>query len=110
MKKSAQRIIPVWAWALVLLTPVLLIGSFFWFLVNHTLQSSALVQLIAKTSEAGLLEQPEINELALTALGGPTPVGILFACLALVVMFNFAIMFSARRQSIHSQIGTGQGS
>lgn len=106
MKKSTQRIIPIWAYALVLLSPVLLIGSFFWFQISHTLQSSALVQLIAKAAETGLLEQPDINELALTALGEPIPVGILFACIVLVVMFNFAIMFSARRQCIHTQIGT----
>lgn len=91
------RILPAWAWGAVLLTPVVLVVSLFWFLLNEVVKTSAVVQIVAKASEAGLLEQPDVRALAQTAFSSSAPFTILCASIVAVVLLNFTIIFTARR-------------
>lgn len=97
MLKLKPCTLPAWAWGAVLLTPAVLVISLLWFVINESLKASAVVQIVAKASEAGLLEQPGVRALAQTAFSGSAPFTILCASIVAVVILNFAIIFTARR-------------
>lgn len=97
--KINPRVLPAWAWVFVLLTPAVLILSLLWFAMNQSLQVAAMVQIVAKASEAGLLEQPDIRALAQTAFSGSASFTVLCASIAAVGLVMFIIIFTARRNS-----------
>lgn len=97
MLKLEPRTITAWAWLSVLLTPTLLVVSLLWFVINEVVKQSAVVQIVAKASSAGLLEQPDVLALVQTAFNGSAPFAILCASIVAVVLLNFAIIFTARR-------------
>lgn len=97
MLKLKARTLPAWAWTSALFTPAVLTVSLLWFVINEALKTSAVVQIVAKASEAGLLEQPDVRALAQIAFSGSAPFMILCASIVAVVLMNFAIIFTARR-------------
>ena len=99
MLKMQPRILPGWAWMFVLLTPAVLVLSLLWFVINQSLKVSAVVQIVDKASDAGLLEQPDVRELAQTAFSGSAPFAVLCASIVAVVLLNFTIIFTARRSN-----------
>ena len=98
------RILPAWAWVPVLLTPMALVVPLFWFLLNEIVTTSAVVQIVAKASEAGLLDQPDVLALAQTAFSSTAPFIILCASIVAVVLLNFGIIFTARRADPDKQL------
>lgn len=98
MLKLKPLTLPAWAWVSVLLTPAVLVISLLWFVINDALKTSAMVQFVVKAEDAGLLKQPDILALVQTAFSGSASFMILCASIVAVILLNFAIIFTARRE------------
>jgi hypothetical protein len=98
MFKLKRRTLPAWAWISVLLTPAVLAISLSWFIFNQALKTSAVVQIVVKASDAGLLHHPDVQTLVQTAFSGSASFTTLCVSIVVVVLLNFAIIFTARQE------------
>lgn len=97
MSKTTARTLPAWAWVSVLATPAVLLAALLWFIVTEAMRTLAVVQILSKATEAGLLQQPDVQDMAIAAVSGGTAYWVLCAAVMAVVLLSFGIMFTARR-------------
>ncbi len=96
-KLTSKVVMPYWAWLALAPMPLALVISVAWYLAHELSRMSAVLELVGKISEAGLLSQPETEELVKTALTNSQPMAILLACIAAVALLITIQLICSRR-------------
>lgn len=105
MRKLKSRTLPGWAWlSLLVITPVLEL-ALIRFLIDESKRQSALLELLTKTSEAGLLSQPEIQTQVGAMAGGANSILLLSTCIGLAVLLNLVIVVPWWRERLGKAAG-----
>jgi uncharacterized membrane protein len=96
-RNTSKVLLPKWALLLLTAFPLGLILPTLWYMIHEAQRGSAVALLVVKVSEAGLLNQPDILQLAQSAVSGNIPLIILLASTFAVTLMNFMILFAAKR-------------
>lgn len=97
LRKQTKVLLPFWALIMLTAFPLALILPTLWYMVHEAQRSAAVTLLVVKVSEAGLLNQPDVLQLAKSAVGGHIPLIILLGSILVVVLLNFVLLFASRR-------------
>ncbi|MCP1652257.1 hypothetical protein [Pseudomonas nitroreducens] len=87
--------LPAWAWTAALASSLFLPCAMLWFLVDQVLRTSAVVQLMAKASGAGLFAQPGVLELAKGAVAGGSSLKALCVGVFLTAVLHSLLLLAA---------------
>ncbi len=93
--KYRQANLPTWAWTAALASSLFLPCAMLWFLVDQALRTSAVVQLMAEASEAGMFAKPGVAELAKGAVAGGSSLTALCVGVFLTAVLHMLLLLAA---------------